>query len=92
VPAAVIRERSRRLRRLGAEKSLAFRRSLVGRRRAAVVLDGRDRRTGLLAALTGNYVETLVEGPDALGRRIVSLTITEARADRTHARLEEDGA
>jgi threonylcarbamoyladenosine tRNA methylthiotransferase MtaB len=92
VAAAVIRERSRRLRRLGDEKSLAFRRGLVGRRRETVVLDARDRRTGLLAGLTDNYVEVLFDGPDTLGRRVVPLTITEARADRTHGQLEEIGA
>jgi len=92
VPAVVIRERSRRLRRLGAEKSLAFRRGLVGGRREAVVLDARDRQTGLLAGLTDNYVEVLFDGPDTLGRRVVPLTITEARADRTHGQLEEIGA
>jgi len=92
VPAVAIRERSRRLRQLGAEKSLAFRRGLVGGRREAVVLEARDRRTGLLAGLTDNYVEVLFEGPDTLGRRVVPLTITEARADRTHAELEEIGA
>jgi threonylcarbamoyladenosine tRNA methylthiotransferase MtaB len=91
VPAAVIRERSGRLRRLGHEKSLAFRRGLIGRRRDAVVLGARDRRTGLLAGLTDNYVEVLFDGPDALGRRVVPLTITEAYADRTHGRLEEIG-
>ncbi len=92
VPAVAIRERSRRLRELGAEKSLAFRRGLVGGRREAVVLEARDRRTGLLAGLTDNYVEVLFEGPDTLGRRVVPLTITEARADRTHAEIEEIGA
>ncbi len=89
VPPALIRERSARLRRLGARKSLAFRTGLVGRRREAVVLATRDRRTGLLAGLTDNYVEVLFEGPDTLGRRVVSLTITEARADRTHGQIEE---
>ena len=92
VAPAVIRERSRRLRRLGADKSLAFRLGLVGGRRDAVVLDARDRRTGRLAGLTDNYVEVLFDGPDTLGRRIVPLTITEARAEGTYARLEEIGA
>jgi threonylcarbamoyladenosine tRNA methylthiotransferase MtaB len=92
VAPAAIRERSRRLRRLGAEKSLAFRRGMVGGRRDAVVLGARDRRTGLLAGLTDNYVEVLFDGPDTLGRRVVPLTITEARADRTQGRIEEVGA
>ena len=92
VTAAAIRERSGRLRRLGALKSLAFRRGLVGRRRDAVVLAARDRRTGLLAGLTDNYVEVLFEGPDRLGRRVVPLTITEVDTDRTHGQLAEIGA
>jgi threonylcarbamoyladenosine tRNA methylthiotransferase MtaB len=92
VPPEVIRERSGRLRGLGALKNLTFRRGLVGRRRDAVVLGTRDRRTGLLAGLTDNYVEVLFDGPDTLGRRIVPLTITEARADRTRGQLEEIGA
>ena len=91
VTAAAIRERSGRLRRLGALKSLAFRRGLVGRRRDAVVLAARDRRTGLLAGLTDNYVEVLFEGPDTLGRRVVPLTITDVDADRTHGQLAEIG-
>jgi hypothetical protein len=57
-----------------------------------VVLDARDRRTGRLAGLTDNYVEVLFEGPDTLGRRVVPLTITEARADHTHGQLQEIGA
>jgi threonylcarbamoyladenosine tRNA methylthiotransferase MtaB len=92
VAGRVIRERSRRLRRLGAEKSLAFRGGLVGRRREAVVLDARDRRTGQLAGLTDNYVEVLFDGPDTLGRRVVPLTITEARGDRTLGQLAGIGA
>ncbi|MGH7414270.1 MAG: tRNA (N(6)-L-threonylcarbamoyladenosine(37)-C(2))-methylthiotransferase MtaB [Candidatus Rokuibacteriota bacterium] len=92
VTPAVIRERGGRLRRLGADKNLAFRRGLIGARREAVVLESRDRRTGLLAGLTANYVEVLFEGPDTLGRRMVPLTITEAHPDRTQGRIEESGA
>lgn len=92
VPPAVIRERSRRLRRRGREKSLAFQRGLIGTRREAVVLEARDRQTGLLSGLTANYVEVLFEGPDTLGRRMVPLEITEVRADRAYGRLAEAGA
>ena len=87
VPAAAIRERGRRLRRLGLEKSLAFRRGLAGSRREALVLDARDRRTARRVGLTSNYVEVLFEGPDSLGRRVVTLDIGETRGDRTHGRL-----
>jgi len=89
VPAAVIRERSRRLRRLGREKSHAFRRALLGARREVLVLDARDRRTGLRSGLTSNYVEVLFPGPDDLGRRMATIEIAEVRGDRTHGRLVE---
>jgi threonylcarbamoyladenosine tRNA methylthiotransferase MtaB len=89
VPAAVIRERSQRLRRLGREKSHAFRHALVGTRREVLVLDARDRRSGLRSGLTSNYVEVLFPGPDDLGRRMATVEIAEVRGDRTHARLVE---
>jgi threonylcarbamoyladenosine tRNA methylthiotransferase MtaB len=89
VPAAVIRERSRRLRHLGREKSHAFRRALLGTRREVLVLDARDRRTGLRSGLTSNYVEVLFPGPDDLGRRMATIEIAEVRGDRTHGRLVE---
>ena len=92
VPAAVIRERSQRLRRLGREKSHAFRGALVGRARQVLVLDAPDRPTGLLAGLTSNYVEVLFPGPEGLGRRIATVEITEVRGDRTYGRLVEAGA
>jgi len=92
VPAAVIRERSQRLRRLGREKSHAFRRALVGRASQVLVLDASDRRTGLHAGLTSNYVEVLFPVPQGLGRRMATVEITEVRGDRTYGRLVEAGA
>ena len=93
VAPAVIRERSGRLRRLGRpeEPGLPPRAGRppargAGARRRAIGAPGS------LAGLTDNYVEVLFEGPDTLGRRVVPLTITEARADRTHGVLEEIGA
>ncbi len=91
VAPAVIRERSRRLRRLGSEKSGAFRRGLVGARREALVVEARDRQTGLRSGLTSNYVEVLFAGPDRLGRQIVPLEITEVRGERAYGRLAEAG-
>jgi len=86
---ALIRERSRRLRRLGREKSLVFRCGLAGSRHRAVVLETRDPRSGLLSGLTANYVEVLFEGPDSLGRRMVTLEVDETSGDRTYGRLLE---
>jgi threonylcarbamoyladenosine tRNA methylthiotransferase MtaB len=88
VPPPVAAERSRILRDLGREKNLDFRRGLAGRPVAALVLETRDARTGLLTALTGNYVEVLLDGPDGLARQVVAVAITECRPRETRARLE----
>jgi threonylcarbamoyladenosine tRNA methylthiotransferase MtaB len=88
VPPAVTRERSRLLRGLGREKNLAFRRGLVGQVREVLVLEQRDRDTGLLAGLTSNYVEVLFEGPDGLARQFVPVRISEANAQRTTGVVE----
>jgi len=89
VPSPAIRERSRRLRELGREKNLAFRRGMIGRRREVLVLAERDRDTGLHSGLTSNYVEVVFDGPDGLARRFAPVTITGVTADHTFAALEE---
>jgi threonylcarbamoyladenosine tRNA methylthiotransferase MtaB len=88
VPSRVIRERSARLREAGRAKNLAFRRRLVGERRDVVVLAERDKKTGFLAGLTGNYVEVLFDGPAELARRIARVRISAAGTDRTFGVLE----
>jgi threonylcarbamoyladenosine tRNA methylthiotransferase MtaB len=79
--------RSRELRALGRRQGLAFRRSLVGTRQEVVVLESRDRQTGALVGLTGNYVEVTFDGPEALMRRIVPVRITGADEPGTRADL-----
>jgi threonylcarbamoyladenosine tRNA methylthiotransferase MtaB len=74
----LVSARSQELRELGLRRGLAFRRGLVGTQQEVVVLETRERRTGALIGLTGNYVEVAADGPDALRRRIVPLRITEA--------------
>jgi threonylcarbamoyladenosine tRNA methylthiotransferase MtaB len=92
VAAGAVRVRSQALRHLAREKSLAFRRRLQGQRREVLVLEARDRGTGLLAGLTANYVEVLFAGPAGLARRFVPVTVTEARADLTLGILEAPAA
>jgi threonylcarbamoyladenosine tRNA methylthiotransferase MtaB len=92
VPAPVIRQRGARLRALAREMNLAFRRRMVGQRRDVVVLAERERETGRLLGLTGNYVEVVFDGPDDLARRFVTVTVRDASAERTLASLEEPAA
>lgn len=76
--ASVVTERARRLRALGRAKNLAFRRALVGRRETALVLETRDRASGDLVGLTGNYVEVTFEGADGLMGTMVPIRVTAA--------------
>jgi len=92
VPAPIIRQRGARLRALAREMNLAFRRRMVGQRRDVVVLAERERETGRLLGLTGNYVEVVFDGPGDLARRFVTVTVRDASADRTLATLEEPAA
>ena len=73
-----ITARTGRLRALGAAKSLAFRRGLVGRVEDVLVLETRDRDHGRLVGLTGHYVEVTFDGPDDLMRTMVPVRVTAA--------------
>jgi threonylcarbamoyladenosine tRNA methylthiotransferase MtaB len=76
VPARVMADRSRRLRRLGESKAQGFRERLRGTSQEVLVLGTRDRPTGRLTGLTGNYVEVLFDGADSLMGRLVSIRVT----------------
>jgi threonylcarbamoyladenosine tRNA methylthiotransferase MtaB len=77
VAAATIRERSARLRGLGAEKSLSFRQRLLGRAVEVLVLERRE-SAGVLTGLTSNFVEVAFAGPEGLGRRFATVRLTDA--------------
>ncbi len=66
VPAAVVKERCRRLRRIGREKRGHFYRRFVGRRLSVVVETRRDPATGLLKGVSSNYLPVLFTGPAEL--------------------------
>jgi threonylcarbamoyladenosine tRNA methylthiotransferase MtaB len=82
VPGHVIRDRSRRLRALGVEKSLAFRQKLVGRSVEALVLEDRA------SALTANYVEVDLEGSAGIPRSFARVRVTQADARGTRGEWE----
>lgn len=77
----VVTARSRQLRALGEGKRRAFRRGLLGTRQEVVVLGTRDPRRGDLVGLTGNYVEVVFAGPDALMRQLVTVRIVGVDGD-----------
>ena len=83
VAPAEIKRRTTRLRALGRAKNLAFRRAHLGREVELLVLEQRDRATGLLTGLTGNYIEVAFPGPEPLMRGFATVRITEVTPDRT---------
>jgi threonylcarbamoyladenosine tRNA methylthiotransferase MtaB len=82
-----IARRSRALRELGRAKSDAFRLRLVGTAQDVLVLETRERATGALVGLTGNYVEIAFDGPDGLMRTLARVRVTGADAARTVGEL-----
>ena len=76
----VVAERSRMLRALAGDKGVMFRRALVGTRPDVLVLEQRDKATGLLVGLTGNYVEVAFAGADAVQRTMTQVRVTAADA------------
>ncbi|MGH7276894.1 MAG: radical SAM protein, partial [Candidatus Rokuibacteriota bacterium] len=87
VDTPTVGRRSRALRELARRKNLEFRRRLAGQVEEALVLETRDRVTGRLVGLTGNYVEVQFDGPDALMRRLVRLRVTGVERDSTLGQL-----
>jgi threonylcarbamoyladenosine tRNA methylthiotransferase MtaB len=85
-----IRERSARLRGLGRELSLEFRKSFEGRVLDAVSLGGD--KTGRSRALTGNYIDLRLDGPTAPSREIIGVRILRASPDETLATHEDPPA
>jgi threonylcarbamoyladenosine tRNA methylthiotransferase MtaB len=81
--------RARRLRQAAAARGLSFRRRLVGRVEDVLVLQTRDRLTGDLTGLTGNFVEVTFPGPDRLIRRLARVRVMAAGPDGVRARLED---
>ena len=52
------------------------------------MLETRDRATGALVGLTGNYIEVAFAGPDALMRRCVRVRVTAAGRDGARGEIE----
>jgi threonylcarbamoyladenosine tRNA methylthiotransferase MtaB len=82
VPPGEVRRRTTRLRRLGAEKHLAFRQAQVGRTVEALVLAHREAAPGHLVGLTDHYLEVAFEGPEAPGHGCVTVRVTGMSGDR----------
>jgi threonylcarbamoyladenosine tRNA methylthiotransferase MtaB len=81
--------RARQLRHAATARGLRFRQGLVGRIEDVLVLQMRDRVTGDLTGLTGNFVEVTFPGPDRLIRRLARVRVMAAGSDGVRGMLED---
>jgi threonylcarbamoyladenosine tRNA methylthiotransferase MtaB len=82
VPTAVIAERARTLRRLGASKRRAFAARWVGRDAAVLFEHARDRASGHLVGYSREYVRVTVDGPDDWINREITVRVHRRDGDR----------
>lgn len=80
--------RSRRMRSLGNKKSIEYRAPFIGRKLTCLVESRRDRKTGVLRALSDNYLTILVEGPDSLYNNFADVIIDRLEGLRIHGHLK----
>ena len=84
--------RARRLRDLAADKRRRFNAAMLGREEDVLVLQMRDRTSGGLVGLTGNYVEVVFPGPDRLRRGVARLRVAAVEGDAILGALVETPA
>ncbi|MCP4117844.1 MAG: tRNA (N(6)-L-threonylcarbamoyladenosine(37)-C(2))-methylthiotransferase MtaB [Desulfobacteraceae bacterium] len=75
VDSETLKRRCAAMRALGLEKRRAFEQKNLGRRLEGVIQEERDRSTGMLKAITSNYLTLLVEGGDEFKRCAVDVTL-----------------
>jgi threonylcarbamoyladenosine tRNA methylthiotransferase MtaB len=88
LPPRAIADRAAHLREVGAGCARRFREALVGRSEDVLVLETRDRASGDLVGLTGNYVEVTFAGADRLQRRMARVRVTDAGEGTARGILE----
>ncbi len=88
LPPTVIRERYQRLQELARRIARDYRRRFVGATREVLVESRRDKKTGLLAGYTDNYLRAVFPGNDDLMRRLVPVRITGADGEGLQGEVE----
>ncbi|WDP88780.1 MAG: tRNA (N(6)-L-threonylcarbamoyladenosine(37)-C(2))-methylthiotransferase MtaB [Desulfobacter sp.] len=76
VDGMVIKERAARMRKLDREKREAFIKKQMGRPLQGLVQHQEDRETGMLKAVTANYLTVLIEGDATLKGKLVDLSVS----------------
>jgi threonylcarbamoyladenosine tRNA methylthiotransferase MtaB len=89
VDGRTVAARARGLREIGAAQARRFRAAMIGRLEEVLVLETRDRASGELVGLTGNFVDVTFAGPDRLRGRLARVRLT-AVGERTALGVLED--
>jgi threonylcarbamoyladenosine tRNA methylthiotransferase MtaB len=76
VPPQTVKARCSEMRRIGAAKRLDFHHGHLGRALPVMVESRRDRDSGRLRGLTGNYIPVQFSGPDRLMDTIAQVSLT----------------
>jgi len=80
IPQEIIADRCRMVREIGARKKWTFYKSLEGKTEQVLIEGKRDKTSGKLKGLTGNYVPVLISGEDSLKNDLVGVRIERAAA------------
>ena len=77
----ILKYRCSVMRELGKEKKMQFIENNIGRKIESIIQNKRDRETGMLKAVTSNYLTVLVAGEDQLKRKIVEIILKRPESD-----------
>ena len=84
------KERSRTLKELSAQRSLAFRTTLLGSELEVLVEKGERGGRALLTGLSDNYIRVEMEGPESLKNHFVRVLVESVDGERTRGTMIRD--
>ena len=82
VPPEITKERCEFMRKLGYAKRMKFYRKFVGRTLPMLIETKRDGDSGLLKAISSNYLPVSIRGGDDLKNRIVDVTVEKLEGNK----------
>ncbi len=80
----ILKYRCSVMRELGREKKRQFIKNNIGRKIESIIQNKRDKETGMLKAVTSNYLTVLVSGEDQLKRKIVEIILKRPESNNQH--------
>jgi len=81
IPDDIMKQRAAEMRALGREKQRTFWARQSGKLATVLVEGRRDRQSGLLKGMTGNYIPVLLHGKDTLMNQMVTVRLQEDGCD-----------